>query len=161
MSSAEIARVTTFVAVSPDDAFAVFTEEIDVWWRRGPRFRNFATDASELRFEHDARGRRLVERGQRKEFEIGRVLAWEPGRRLVFEWRLRNFKAGEVTEVEIRFEPFAEGTRVVLEHRGWDAIRADHPARHELHGREFGTMIGQNWAALLKVYRAYTGRERE
>jgi uncharacterized protein YndB with AHSA1/START domain len=158
MSTAETARVTTFVAVSPKDAFEVFTDEIDVWWRRGPRFRSFATDVSELRFEQDERGRRLIERGERQVFEIGRVLTWEPGRRIVFEWRLRNFKPGEVTEVEIRFEPMGEGTRVTLEHRGWDAIRGDHPARHGLHEREFGMMIGGNWAELLKVYREYAGR---
>jgi hypothetical protein len=47
---------------------------------------------------------------------------------------------------------------VTLEHRGWDAISGDHPARHGLRDREFGTMIGQHWAALLKVYREYAGR---
>jgi hypothetical protein len=39
MSGSDSARVTTFVGVSPEDAFAVFTEQIDQWWRRGPRFR--------------------------------------------------------------------------------------------------------------------------
>ena len=107
---------------------------------------------------HDERGWRLVERGSRQTFEIGRVLAWEPGRRLLFEWRQRNFKPGEVTEVEIRFEPFGVGTRVTLEHRGWDVIGGDHPARHGLRERAFGAMIGEHWAALLNVYRQYTGR---
>jgi uncharacterized protein YndB with AHSA1/START domain len=155
MSNAETARVTTFVAVSPDDAFEVFTAEIDVWWRRGARFRGFAGDASELCFEHDTRGRRLVERGGGQVFEIGRVLVWEPGRRLVFEWRGRNFKPGEITEVELRFESSGEGTRVMLEHRGWQAIRADHPARHGLQERAFGSMIGQFWGDLLSPYRQY------
>jgi hypothetical protein len=27
-----------------------------------------------------------------------------------------------MTEVEVRFEPIYGGTRVVLEHRGWDAL---------------------------------------
>ena len=158
MSSAETARVTTFVAVSPPHAFVVFTGEIDEWWRRGPLFRSFPGDASELRFEHDEHGRRLVERGRSQVFEIGRVLVWLPGERLVFEWRQRNFKAGEVTEVEIRFEPSGEGTRVTLEHRGWDAIRGDHPARHGLRERAFGAMIGQHWGELVSVYRQYVGR---
>ncbi|MCY1040419.1 hypothetical protein OV208_03720 [Corallococcus sp. bb12-1] len=30
--SADRARVTTFVAVSPLDTFEVFTQEIDAWW---------------------------------------------------------------------------------------------------------------------------------
>ena len=37
-------------------------------------------------------------------FEVGRVLAWKPGDRLVFEWRGNNFEPGLVTEVEVRFE---------------------------------------------------------
>ena len=158
MSSAETARVTTFVAVSPDDAFEVFTDEIDIWWRRGPRFRNFAREDAELGFERDAGGRRLVERQAGKVFEIGRVRVWEPGRRLVFEWRLSNFAPGEVTEVEVRFEASGDGTRVTLEHRGWDALRGDHPARHGLHERAFGAMIGGYWADLVKVYRQYAQR---
>jgi len=155
--NAENARVTTFVKVPPNDAFEVFTEEIDRWWRRGPRFRMAGGDASELCFEQDARGRRLVERMQATVHEIGRVLVWEPGQRLVFEWRGRNFAPGERTEVELRFEAFAEGTRVTLEHRGWDAIRGDHPARHGLQGRAFSALIGQHWAELMTAYRLYGG----
>ena len=39
MPPADRARVTTFVAVDPGEAFAVFTGEIDAWWRRGVAFR--------------------------------------------------------------------------------------------------------------------------
>jgi uncharacterized protein YndB with AHSA1/START domain len=152
--SAENARVTTFVNVPPGDAFDVFTDEIDRWWRRGSRFR-VGGDTSELCFEQDARGRRLVERMQDRVREIGRVLVWEPGQRLVFEWRASNFAAGERTEVEVRFEASGEGTRVMLEHRGWDAIRGDHPARHGQQGRAFAAMIGSHWGELMTAYRLY------
>jgi hypothetical protein len=37
--NAETARVTTIVAVEPPEAFRVFTEETDAWWRHGVRFR--------------------------------------------------------------------------------------------------------------------------
>lgn len=30
------ASATVFVAVPPADAFAIFTTEIDAWWRTGP-----------------------------------------------------------------------------------------------------------------------------
>jgi uncharacterized protein YndB with AHSA1/START domain len=156
MSSAETARVTTFVAVSPDDAFAVFTDEIDLWWRRSIRFRIGGAKASELCFERDGQGRRLVERYANGTHVIGRVLAWEPGKRLVFEWRLRNFAPDEVTEVEVRFEAMGEGTRVTLEHRGWDQIRGDHPARHGLHDHALSAMIGGMWGELLTALRLFT-----
>ena len=39
MIAADRVEVTTMVAVEPALAFAVFTEELDLWWRAGPRFR--------------------------------------------------------------------------------------------------------------------------
>jgi hypothetical protein len=153
--SDETARVTTFVKVAPGDAFEVFTGEIDRWWRRGPRFRMAGSAASELCFEQDERGRRLVERTQGEVHEIGRVLVWEAGRRVVFEWRADNFAPGEHTEVEVRFEASSDGTRVTLEHRGWEAIRADHPVRHGQQGRAFSARIGSYWGELMTAYRLY------
>jgi uncharacterized protein YndB with AHSA1/START domain len=160
VSSVENARVTSFVAVAPEDAFAVFTDEIDRWWRRSPRYRIGGSGASELCFERDGQQRRLVERFANGRHELGRVLVWEPGKRLVFEWRGRNFAKDEVTEVEVRFEPFAEGTRVTLEHRGWQHIRSDHPARHGQREHEFAGMIGGFWGELLTAYRLFA-RDRQ
>lgn len=150
----ETARVITFVEVSARDAFEVFTDEVDLWWRRGPRFRGGGPD-SELCFEQVAGGRRLIERGEHGVFEIGRVQVWEPGKRLVIEYRLRNFAANERTEVEVRFEEQGHGTRVVLEHRGWEALRPDHPARHGLSGESFSGMIGLHWGDLITGYRQH------
>jgi uncharacterized protein YndB with AHSA1/START domain len=78
----EFARVTTVVEVDPADAFEVFTREIDAWWKRGPRYRS---GSGTLRFEGGPGGR-LVEAQDGGELEIGKVLVWEPGERLVFEW---------------------------------------------------------------------------
>ena len=150
--SSESARVITFVEVSPADAFEVFTEEVDLWWRRGPRFRGGGPD-SELCFERDAEGRRLIERGKDGVFEIGRVHVWEPGKRLLLSYRLRNFTRDERTEVEVRFEEQGKGTRVVLEHRGWQALGPEHPARHGLTGESFSGMIGLHWGDLITAYR--------
>jgi uncharacterized protein YndB with AHSA1/START domain len=154
MTDSETARVTTFVDVSPSDAFEVFTAEVDLWWRRGPRFRGGGA-TSELRFERDAQGHRLVEQSGEDVFEIGRVRAWEPGKRLVLDYRLRNFAANEKTEVEVRFEATGKGTRVTLEHRGWQAIHEQHPARHGLSGEAFSSMIGLHWGDVMTGYRQY------
>jgi hypothetical protein len=154
VSESETARVTTFVDVSPEAAFEVFTEEVDIWWRRGPRFRGGGPQ-SELSFELDQGGRRLVERERPSGacFEIGRVQVWEPGRRLLMSYRLRNFGPDDTTELEVRFEPFKQGTRVVLEHRGFASLRRDHPARHGLSGEALSSMIGLHWGDLLTSYR--------
>ena len=61
------------------------------------------------------------------------------------------------TEVEVRFEPAPldtrAGTRVTIEHRGWDALPADHPARHGYTGNAFTSMIGLRWADALTAVR--------
>jgi uncharacterized protein YndB with AHSA1/START domain len=146
--------VTTRVAVDPATAFAVFTGDIDRWWRRGKRFR-FVDGDGVLQFADG----RLVERASSgASHEIGRVLAWEAGggggtgagnARLAFEFRGRLFGPDEHTVVEVRFDAEAGGTRVTVEHRGWDSLPADHPAKHGYEGVAFTAMIGLFWGDLL------------
>ena len=50
-------RVTTVVPADPATAFEVFTSQVDLWWRRGPRFRQGLGRPSEMRFEGEAGGR--------------------------------------------------------------------------------------------------------
>jgi len=158
MKPADRVRVTTVVAVNPRDAFEVFTDEIDRWWRRGPRFRD-----GTLRFEGGPEGRlvEISDEGPGAVFEVGRVLAWEPGSRLQFEWRGRNFAPDEVTEVEVLFEPTGSGTRVTLEHRGWAKLPPGHPVRHGLTGQAFVDKIGLWWGELATSYRVHVAGSRK
>jgi uncharacterized protein YndB with AHSA1/START domain len=55
------------------------------------------------------------------EADWGRVTTWEPPHRLAFSWH-PNAEASAATEVEVRFSPEGEGTRVDLEHRGWERL---------------------------------------
>jgi uncharacterized protein YndB with AHSA1/START domain len=87
--------------------------------------------------------------------ETGRVIAWEPPRRLVFEWRAANFAPSEKTEVEVSFDLSASGTLVTLTHRGWSRIRPDHPARHAKEVPEFVRMIGLWWGDLMTSLREH------
>lgn len=53
--------------------------------------------------------------------EIGRILVWEPGRRLVYTWREAGWVPEERREVEVLFEAVAPGqTRVTVTHSGWE-----------------------------------------
>jgi hypothetical protein len=157
--SADKVKVTTWVGVDPATAFDVFTSEVDAWWRRGKRYRSGA-EASVMRFEPGVGGRlvEVLDRATGEEHEIGRVRVWEPGRRLVVDWRNRNFEPRQVTEVEVVFEADGDGTRVTLEHRGWDSLPAGHPARHGLEGRAFESMMGQWWADAMTVFRTHARR---
>jgi uncharacterized protein YndB with AHSA1/START domain len=158
MTAGDSASATVFVAVAPEVAFDVFTREIDLWWKSGPRFRIAGRRRGQLHFEPGAGGRLFesFETGSGpRAFEVGRVTAWEPPARLEFEWHGVNFKPQEKTVVEVRFTPAREGTEVRVQHRGWSALPADHPARHGLVGPEFSRMIGLWWGELMSSLREH------
>lgn len=144
-------RVVATVRADPATAFALFTEQTDLWWRRGPRYRFLRSGRGVLRFEPRPGGR-LIEIDPDDEaagWEVGRVLDWEPGARLRFEWRLPNFAPHERTEVEIWFEASPAGTRVTLEHRLLGQLRPDHPARHGQANGPWFAQLGRWWGELL------------
>ncbi len=151
MSAADAVTVSIEVAVTPAVAFDVFTEDVDAWWQRGPRYRFLPPYAGVLRLERGVGGRllHLRDADDADPFVVGHVQVWEPPERLVFSWRLPNFAPHQTTEVELRFEPVTEGTRVTLTHRGWDGVPDAHPARHGHVGRAFVLFKGHWWADVL------------
>jgi uncharacterized protein YndB with AHSA1/START domain len=152
----EVVRVTTLVAASPAVAFEAFTAEVDAWWRRGPRFRFDPERTGVMRFEPGVGGRlvEVYDPASGDVFEVGRIRAWEPGRRLVFGWRSRAVEEQHATEVEVSFEAEGEGTRVTVEHRGFERLPVDHPARHGLQGPAFVGMHTAWWGDQLVSARA-------
>lgn len=140
--------VTTLVEVDAPTAFTIFTDEIDRWWRREPRFRAGARPG-QMRLDRE----RLVEVLGDRELELGRVTTWEPPRRLVIAWSGVTRVAGAETEVEVRFAREGDATRVTIEHRGWDRVPAKHPGRGGVTGVAFEGLIGGWWAELLTALR--------
>lgn len=140
MISNDRVSVTTVVRTDPQTAFRLFTGEVDLWWKRSSRFR---LHGGLMRLDADG-----LWEGETK---IGRTLDWQPGARLLIESWTWTFRPGEHTEVEVRFEPIGDGTRVTVEHRGW--------APRERAG-EFRTVVGLWWATLLpgiqQVVRGYS-----
>ena len=57
--------------------------------------------------------------------EVGRVIRWQPPEEIVLEWRAVNWQPGDATSMYIRFEPGEAGTRVTLEHQGWEKLVGD------------------------------------
>jgi hypothetical protein len=117
---------TIDVPVDPATAFALFTEEIDDWYERGPYSWNAPERAVGICFRE---GRLLELHLDGDAYEMGRLTAWEPGERLAFAYRSVHLPAGLRTEVEVRFEAIGDGTRVTLEHRGLEGLPADEHAR--------------------------------
>src|SRR5262245_42576736 len=113
----------------------------------GARFRG------SLRFEPGVGGRLLKSIGGRA-FEIGRVQRWDPPDAFGFECREPGDATGPCTEVEVRFAPAAGGTRVTLEHRGFEALPADHPARAGLASEALLRLWGRCWSERLEQAKA-------
>ncbi len=130
-------RVSVRVAVSPDVAFDLFTREIDSWYRVDPDTLPDITRTAAIRFEPHVGGRLIDvhDLASDEGRELGRVTAWDPGRRLAFT-------DNEGTEVEVTFEPVGAGTRVVLTHRGLDRLASQRAAAVRRAG----------WAALAPFY---------
>ncbi len=137
------------VPVEPAAAFALFTGEVDLWWQRGPAYRSRSKHGSRMCFEPGVGGRLLELDEAGGSVAFGRVLVWEPGVRLVLEWQGPNYRPDERTEVEVSFRAVPAGTRVTVEHRGWQHIRPDHPARHGLEPVLFLRQLGGWWQAQL------------
>ena len=117
---------TVEVALDPLTAFAVFTEEIGQWWRPGPINWNDSRRAISIRIEPGIGGRwiEVYDATTGEGFDCGHITVWEPGVRFVFFYRDAGHAIDD-TEVEIRFEAIDGGTRVTLEHRGWDKLLPD------------------------------------
>lgn len=163
-------QVSLRVAAAPLRTFEVFTRDIGKWWRpnglfqftpRGTGVLSFDSVAGEAECAEEANAaRRLIEtQADGTVFEIGRVTAWEPGERLAFGWRQASFSAGQHTHVEVRFEAVGEGTRVTVEHRGWDTVPQDHVARHRFPDQVFLLRHGEWWQGLLAALGGAVGGE--
>ncbi len=131
-----------------------------LWWRPSALFQFTRQGPGVVSFEGGLEGRFIQTSADGEVFEIGRITAWEPGARLAFGWRQASFTADQHTEVEVRFEPVAgfgggNETRVIVEHRGWDSVPADHAARHRFPDAIFLRRHGEWWSALLASLRKH------
>ena len=110
------------VPTTPEKAFVAFTEGIATWW---PLDTHSVEGMSEgprtVVFEPRLDGRVYEVMSTGKEAHWANVIAWEPPHRFVLEWKV-NPDAVAPTEVEVRFAPDGDGTRVELEHRGFERL---------------------------------------
>ena len=151
------AVVSIAVAVPPADAFRIFTEEIDQWWRHGSKYR-IGHGRSVVHLEPKLHGRLFESFGsgpQARVVETGRVTLWEPPLHFVLSWRAVNFAPDEHTEVDVSFAPNGQGTLVTLTHSGWSRIPADHPARHGQEVPAFIRGLGLWWGDLMTSLREH------
>jgi len=115
-----VIKKSVTVAVPVDEAFRVFTEEMETWWPL--RTHAVDTENSDTVVMEGREGGRLFERGTSGEEHVwGIVQSWEPPQRVGYTWHPGR---GEDTaqEVEVTFTPEGDGTRVEVRHWGWEKL---------------------------------------
>jgi uncharacterized protein YndB with AHSA1/START domain len=122
----------------PEIAFRVFCEGIGEWWPRGASFKGNRADTI---IEGRIGGRFLERYTDGTEYELGRVTAYQPPSLVAFTWRAPSWEV--TTQVEIRFRPEDGGTRVELEHSGWEQTPKTQDARNN---------YDTGWTAILEHY---------
>src|SRR6185312_7143059 len=140
-------RKTIHVDIPPERAFDVFTKNIGQWW---PKSHKVSQADLERPVIEPFNGGRWYELGvDGAQCDVGKVLAWEPPRRVLLAWQLDQdwtFDPELITEVEVSFAPEGEGTRVSLEHRNLGRLGD--------HGEAVRKRIDSpdGWGLLLKLY---------
>jgi uncharacterized protein YndB with AHSA1/START domain len=131
-------------------AFTAFTSRIGSWW---PRSHSIGSAPPVNVVLESRMGGRWYEVGaDGSECEWGKVLLWEPPRRVVLAWQIdANWKYDPtlITEVDVVFTALeGGGTRVDLEHRNLERF-GDHADKvREAIGSERG------WLGILKSFAA-------
>lgn len=114
MSDAQMVSSQVEVGVDPETAFRAFTEEMNLWWMRGPI--NFFSEGHrvvEMRCEGGLGGR-IMEVLDSPDSEqvavLGRITVWEPPSLLSWESALDD------VFTQVSFTPIASGTLVRVQH---------------------------------------------
>jgi uncharacterized protein YndB with AHSA1/START domain len=121
MSSAQtdelIVRKSVTVDCSPEQAFELFTMRKTEWWPYESHSASGEKPA-EVIYEPQVGGRVYDRLQDGRENQWATVLAWEPPHRVAIEWNVNP--ENPTTQLEVRFTPEGTGTRVDLEHSGWE-----------------------------------------
>jgi uncharacterized protein YndB with AHSA1/START domain len=113
-----IIRKSIKVEQPPAIAFRVFCQEIGQWWPLQQGFSFGGERARDIFIEGRIGGRFYERFADGTEFEVGRVTDYQPPAMVAFTWRSPQWEGP--TRVEVRFLADGAGTRVELEHSGWD-----------------------------------------
>jgi uncharacterized protein YndB with AHSA1/START domain len=136
----EVVRRSVTVDCAVEEAFRVFTADANSWWPVASHSLHGDT-VKEVVFEEREGGEvyELTATGEKGHWAT--VLAWEPPNRLVLAWEVSPSVIG--TEVEVSFLPEDDGTRVELEHRGWEHVAQDAPAKRDDYDSGWAYVLGQ------------------
>ena len=122
MTSIPAVRKELLVCAAQDVAFRVFTDDMDTWWPRQHHIGKSPMKRIAIEPYVDGSWYSICE--DHSVCRLGKVLAWEPPRRLLLAWQITSewqYDESFLTEVELIFT--ARGpkqTHILFEHRNLD-----------------------------------------
>ena len=102
-------RASIDLALDPPATFEVLVDQLTL-----------ALARAGIRMESGMGGRVLA-----GPLTVGTIVSWRPGEHVALEWHPADWSPDETTAVDLRLERAGDGTRVTLEHRGWDGLVGD------------------------------------
>jgi uncharacterized protein YndB with AHSA1/START domain len=136
----EVVRKTVTVDCAVEEAFRVFTEDALSWWPVATHSIHETVRA--IVFEPVEGGEIYEVSTSGEKGHWATVIGWEPPARLVLAWNILE-RPGEQTVVEVRFTPEGDGTRVELEHRGWEALAESAAEKRADYDTGWGYVLGK------------------
>jgi ubiquinone/menaquinone biosynthesis C-methylase UbiE len=127
-SEAAVLRAAVEVGLEPAAAFDVIVDELP-------------TALARLGIDLELRPDGIAREG---DVEVGRVVTWQPGERLVLEWRATTWAPEQWTKVTFGFARVGATTRIEIEQRGWERAVGEP-------GELAGWFAGQVAAPLLRA----------
>jgi uncharacterized protein YndB with AHSA1/START domain len=127
--SAPVERIRRSVTVlsEPRRAFDLFTAGMGTWWpvdaysRAVSEFSDDDLQVIRLEFQALEGGRILEHLSDGRILPWAEVVDWHPPHNVVMAWRPHSAPEPP-TEVEVTFTARPGGTRVEVEHRGWESL---------------------------------------
>ena len=152
----EAIKRSVTVDCSVEHAFATFTERIHEWWPLGTHSIDQGETGSppETVIFQGGAGGQIFERTKGGEnLKWADVVAYEPPHRFVLAWNPSREQERPQTEIEVTFTAEGDGTRVDLEHRGWERLGAL--------AAEARSGYGENWTGVLALFADLAEQLRE
>jgi uncharacterized protein YndB with AHSA1/START domain len=143
----EAVRKTVTVDCTVEEAFRVFTADASSWWPTESHSIH-GNDVRQIVFEGREGGEVYEVSSGDEKGHWATVISWEPPNRLVLAWNiLERDPIG--TELEVRFLPEGDRTRVELDHHGWEASREETQAKRDSYDT--------GWSTVLECYEERVG----
>lgn len=138
-------RKTRHVSLDPSAAFDLFTSRMETWWPLASHSISESPDAH-IRFEGRVGGRVVEITPSGDEHAWAEVIAWDPPHRFAMVWH-PTIDPTAASVVEVRFAAVDGGTRLDLEHRGWEEFG-------EALGAELRSQYDPGWDYVLEHLRS-------